>query len=573
MRRFILLATSLVVFAWATPVSADQIGDARTFQVNDGYDAEGDDEISATLRALGSRIYLYVDDRHWSLMSQSARSEYINDLRELADAFDQTIHPRSTSFWGRENDPGVDGDPRVTILLERLIPGNGGYFETINSYPKDQAPESNAREMFIVAADSVGARRVIDFATHEFQHLISFNQKELILDVSDDIWLNEARSEYNITVAGYASPYSGSSLQGRARNFERTPSDSLIEWPNTSTDYAIASLFAHYLADRYGATILQSTIHSRARGVRALEAWLASVGRPERFGEIFADWMAAVSLNDDTDVRYGYRTAGLDTVHVAPEDELLVSAAGRDDINLRLKQWQPSWTRIEVSGTNPPPALNLEVAGPDLRNSSYFLGGTAIADYGGVFRVIPWRVTDDSSAVSIPTWADGRVLQSVTLALVHGDPYVTEDDDFPTDLVSVDAWLGEATGTIATPAPVSPSTELKDGDLIRRPGQKEVYVIWGKYRRFLTPGVLELYGFQDRPVAEVPDDVFARYTTSNYIRQVDTEPVYAVWPDGTKHWFNITAAQWDASGRDWNSIFIVNERETAFYVTGEPITR
>ncbi len=98
-------------------------------------------------------------------------------------------------------------------------------------------------------------------------------------------------------------------------------------------------------------------------------------------------------------------------------------------------------------------------------------------------------------------------------------------------------------------------------------------MIWGKYRRYLVPGILELYGFQNRPVTVVADDVFSRYTTSNYIRQVDTEPVYAVWPDGTKHWFNITAAQWDATGRDWNAIFIVNEREAAFYATGADITR
>jgi hypothetical protein len=572
MRRFLFPALFLVALAWAVPVSADQMGDTRTFQVNEGYDAEGEDEVSATLRALGSRIYLYVDDRHWSQMSQSARVEYASDLQELAAEFDGTIHPRSTSFWGRENDPGVDNDSHVTILLEQLVPGNGGYFETINSYSKSQAPESNAREMFVVAASSVGSRRVIDFTTHEFQHLISFNQKELLQDVSDDIWLNEARSEYNITVAGYAVPYSGSSLQGRASTFQRTPSDSLIEWPNTTDDYAIASIFIHYLADRYGPTMLQSTIHSPARGVRALEAWLTSTGRSEQFGEVFSDWMAAVTLNDDTDARYGYHTAGLDRIHVVPEDELRVSASVRDDVNLRLKEWQPSWTKIEVSGTDLPPALNLEVSGPDVR-VDYFLGGTAIADYSGVPQVIPWRVTDDSGAVSIPTSVAGRTLQSVTLTLVHGDPHVTEDDEFPIDSVSVDAWLGEAIGTVATPAPVPSSTELKDGDLIRRPGQKEVYVIWGKYRRFLTPGVLELYGFENRPVVEVPDDVFARYTTSNYIRQVDTEPVYAVWPDGTKHWFNITAAQWDASGRDWNSIFIVNEREVAFYATGADITR
>ena len=108
---------------------------------------------------------------------------------------------------------------------------------------------------------------------------------------------------------------------------------------------------------------------------------------------------------------------------------------------------------------------------------------------------------------------------------------------------------------------------------MRRAGQAEVYVIWGPYRRYLIPGILELYGFQDRPVISVADDVFFRYNSSNYIRVVDQQKVYAVWPDGTKHWLNITPAQWDASGRDWGAIFIVNEREAAFYGTGPDITR
>ena len=100
-----------------------------------------------------------------------------------------------------------------------------------------------------------------------------------------------------------------------------------------------------------------------------------------------------------------------------------------------------------------------------------------------------------------------------------------------------------------------------------------MYVIWGPYRRYLPQGVLALYGFQDRPVISVDDATFASFTTSNYVRAVGTEPVYAVWPDGTKHWLNITPAQWDASGRDWNAIFVINPAEANYYATGADITR
>jgi len=54
---------------------------------------------------------------------------------------------------------------------------------------------------------------------------------------------------------------------------------------------------------------------------------------------------------------------------------------------------------------------------------------------------------------------------------------------------------------------------------------------------------------------------------------VNDEKVYAVWPDGTKHWLDITPQQWDASGRDWNAIFIINDLELNTYKTGADITR
>ena len=161
------------------------------------------------------------------------------------------------------------------MLLQKLSTGSGGYFDTINGYAKNRAPDSNAREMVVVAADSVLNNTSTDFLAHELQHLISFYQKELLLNVSEDTWLNEARSEYSITLAGYDVPFAGSTLQRRIQTFLRTPNDSLTEWPNTSTDYGVASVFIHYLADRFGPGILQYTLHSRSSGAAAIQDWLS----------------------------------------------------------------------------------------------------------------------------------------------------------------------------------------------------------------------------------------------------------------------------------------------------------
>ena len=108
---------------------------------------------------------------------------------------------------------------------------------------------------------------------------------------------------------------------------------------------------------------------------------------------------------------------------------------------------------------------------------------------------------------------------------------------------------------------------------MRRNGQDEIYVIWGPYRRYLTSSTLALYGFQNRPVVAVTDDVFFSYKSSNYIRAIDQQKVYAIWPDGTKHWLDITPTRWDDSGRDWGAIFIVNDAEVNSYSTGPDITQ
>jgi hypothetical protein len=215
---------------FASPALADTQGQSQTFYVNPTYDATGATVATATLRAVGVHAYFYVDDRYWNALSSEEQSRFTGGLTTLATQFDTATYPLMTSLWGFENSPGIDGDPHVVILLQRLVSGSGGYFETIHNYTKDHATGSNAREMIYVNADSVLAGSGKSFIAHEFQHLISFNQKELVRGVQDDVWVNEARSEYSLTVAGFSMPFEGSTLQRRLQAFLRSPSDSLVEW-------------------------------------------------------------------------------------------------------------------------------------------------------------------------------------------------------------------------------------------------------------------------------------------------------------------------------------------------------
>mgnify|MGYP001598042040 CR=1 FL=1 len=141
----LILAGALLVsfFVSASYASADIMGDVRTFSVNSKYDEFSRTALSATLRHLSNRGYFYVDDRYWAGLNQFEKSILLNNLDNLGREFDDNIYSKETGFFGFEPNPGIDDDARVVVLVEDLIKGNGGYFETANLYSRELAPDSN----------------------------------------------------------------------------------------------------------------------------------------------------------------------------------------------------------------------------------------------------------------------------------------------------------------------------------------------------------------------------------------------------------------------------------------------
>src|SRR3989344_9104513 len=246
MRRFVktfLILTAMVApFFVFSVVSADVIGQSQVFKINETFDKFAHKSMLATLRLVSEHAYFYVDDGYWNDIGFVGRNDLLAGIQQLASDFDTDIYPTETSFWGQEPKPGVDGDNRMTVLLEQLKSGNGGYFSTANGYSKEVASETNEREMVVLNVEAVDGPYVKIFLAHEFQHLISFNQKELLRKVTDDVWFNELRSEYSITHAGYNNFFRNSNLERRAETFFNNPSDSLTEWPNVSLDYSLVAI-------------------------------------------------------------------------------------------------------------------------------------------------------------------------------------------------------------------------------------------------------------------------------------------------------------------------------------------
>lgn len=544
----LILAGALLVsfFVFASYASADIMGDVRTFSVNSKYDEFSRTALSATLRHLSNRAYFYVDDRYWAGLNQFEKNILLNNLDNLGREFDDNIYSKETGFFGFEPNPGIDDDARVVVLVEDLIKGNGGYFETANLYSKELAPGSNEREMVSVNSESLGSLGKI-FLAHEFQHLIAFNQKDLLRNISEDVWLNELRSEYANTVVGYNDSFQNSNLSRRLDTFLTEPSDSLVEWPNVILDYSQVALFAEYLVEQFGPQIISETIRNDLVGIDSINQFLQSNGRPERFSNIFGNWLTANYLNDpSSDSRYGYRRNELKNLRIAPLQYSL-AYPGKYELNHDLKPWQGSWHKLNLYSMPEGKALKISFNSQDGFKLRYIdnLGNAGELKNGG-YMINKGNL---NSIVLMP------VNESKTSGFGSSESPIT----FRASIEYTD---------------VPVKATLKDGDLIKRPHEQEIYVIEGQYKRYLRSEVIALYGHLNPANAiELDNDTFNSFATANYVRSVEEQKVYAVWPDGTKHWLNITPRQWDASGRDWNAIFIINDLELNYYKVGADITR
>lgn len=235
--------------------------------------------IDATLRFISDRAYFFVEDG----------AEYSpGALQRIGDEFDRIVYPTITAAFGEEWKPGIDGDPRITVLHADLR-GAGGYVSVSDSYPSAASPRSNQREMIyltpsLLSAPGLSYNAVI---AHELQHLIHQNY-----DPSEESWVNEGLSQVAAQVVGGGADWNN--------RFFVSPDTQLNTWPQLEESlvhYAASELFFAYLLHRYGGRenawrLVQEPQH----GIAGVNAYLDDFG--VTFADVFADWAAAVYLNE-----------------------------------------------------------------------------------------------------------------------------------------------------------------------------------------------------------------------------------------------------------------------------------
>lgn len=112
-------------------------------------------------------------------------------LATAGDRFAREIVPAMRELFGQEWSPGVDNDPRLSILNLSLLLEAVGEYSATDQYLSAVEPFSNQREMFYVslAEFELGSDDYMATLAHEFAHMIQWHN-----DPSEATWLDEMKA-------------------------------------------------------------------------------------------------------------------------------------------------------------------------------------------------------------------------------------------------------------------------------------------------------------------------------------------------------------------------------------------
>ena len=331
--------------------SEDIAGDSKTFYLN----ADGTQSTSATARKvisnvttnLGSKtLNIWVSNDSFDNGSGCSKSKCVTQtmVNQLADTFlktnlDNDIYDWVTNIyeaeWGDDTN-GYTGlitaNNEITILLTDIdgddSPSGGviGFFWSKDNFTGTTISGSNERIMFYADAvmfangeatwsiDDFWPKEMVSTLAHEFQHMINFYQKRILLDTDIDTWINEMLSETTEDLIAtkikhigprgveYTDGSAGTTgnTNGRYPLFNANNTLSLTTWNNQLADYSKVNAFGAYLIRNYGgAKLLHDIMHNTYVDKRAVvNAVNKSIeGSGKTFDNLLSGWGTAVLLS------------------------------------------------------------------------------------------------------------------------------------------------------------------------------------------------------------------------------------------------------------------------------------
>jgi len=283
---------------------------ARTFQVCAKTDCSRFDRVGARVRAIASKVVIYVDT------TAPAGGLDSTALDSVARLFDSRLYAIDTAAFGRESD--IDSNSVVLVLMTKTVNklvtaqecnAQGGAFIAGFFFGADLDPafkndsRSNKGEVFYsIVADPAGTLSCAHTAAdvekfvpvtfiHEFQHMISFNQHVLLRSGTGEVlWLNEGLSHYAEELGG--------------RSYAASPDAQVTDCPSGTTEcffYAGDLINAYEYMDSIGKHFLLPTAGIGSLAERGA-AWLFVRYTVDKYaaGATMADWNAFTRALDGT---------------------------------------------------------------------------------------------------------------------------------------------------------------------------------------------------------------------------------------------------------------------------------
>jgi hypothetical protein len=323
------------------PAQPLEVGAVQTFWALD-TDANESFEVEATLR--------YVTDHAYFWIENGVRYNK-NDLKNMAEIFENQIYPTNRNFFGSEWSPGVDGDVHLYILFANGMGETlAGMFSSTDSLNPALVKYSNGHEMFFMTAEggAIGNEYTIGVLAHEFQHMIHWAG-----DRNEESWLNEGLADLAMFLNGY-------DIGGHDFLYVMDPDLQLNDWPNdpdaTTPHYGAAFLFTVYFLNRFGEDVMQAVVFDSENGLTSIDKTLReqgvtdpASGAPVAADDVFADWVVTSFLNDESvgDGRYAYHNY---TDAPMPYETESLESCGSDVLNRDVRQYGVDYIALRCNG-------------------------------------------------------------------------------------------------------------------------------------------------------------------------------------------------------------------------------
>jgi hypothetical protein len=267
----------------------ERIGSFREFWTYD-FAAKKNVKTTATLQ-------LMTDHAKWWIGNDATVD--LGALRATATEFESKLYPTDRRLYGEEWSPGIDGDPRINLVLARLPGAAAGYFSGSDEEPAWVNEFSAEREMIYLNALAArpGTGYLSSVISHELCHMIQFNTRR-----RSAVWFNEGQAQLCEQANGFPVNH--------AQIFLHVPDTQLNDWSDleaSQAHYGLSYLFLEFMRQQAGGEDLIRAMMAKGIDTPAdIDAVLKQRGQPS-LEQVFGDFVAAnafIGLTPET--RYSY---------------------------------------------------------------------------------------------------------------------------------------------------------------------------------------------------------------------------------------------------------------------------